>query len=32
VEPALALLRTLRGSWRTQLWGLPDVAPRTWAL
>ncbi len=32
VEPALGLLRTLRGAWRTELWGLPAVAPRTWAL
>ena len=31
LEPAQALLRTLRGLWREQAWGLAPVAPRIWA-
>jgi urease accessory protein len=30
VEPALALLRQIRGAWRQELWGLPGVLPRVW--
>lgn len=32
VEPAMALLRAIRASWRPVLWNLEGVAPRTWAL
>jgi urease accessory protein len=32
VEPAMALLRTVRDAWRAQLWQLPAVQPRLWAL
>jgi urease accessory protein len=31
VEPAMALLRRLRGAWRRQAWQWDDVAPRVWA-
>jgi urease accessory protein len=30
VEPALALLRTLRAAWRRTAWGLAPVPPRIW--
>jgi urease accessory protein len=32
VEPAMALLRGVRDSWRAQLWNLPATQPRLWAL
>jgi urease accessory protein len=32
VEPALALLKAVRASWRRSLWDLPATVPRTWAL
>lgn len=32
VEPAMALLRSIRDAWRPALWDLPAVAPRLWAL
>ncbi len=32
VEPALALLKSIRAAWRTALWGLPATQPRTWAM
>lgn len=32
VEPAFDLLRRVRGAWRQALWGLPDAAPRIWAM
>lgn len=32
VEPALSLLKAIRGAWRTGLWQLPPTVPRTWAL
>ena len=32
VEPAMALLKSIRAAWRPLLWGLPATAPRTWAL
>ncbi|MBC7604407.1 MAG: urease accessory protein UreD, partial [Ramlibacter sp.] len=32
VEPAIALLRSIRTAWRPALWGLKPTAPRTWAL
>lgn len=32
VEPAMALLRSIRAAWRPALWDLPAVAPRLWAL
>ncbi|ROZ76196.1 urease accessory protein UreD [Ramlibacter sp. WS9] len=32
VEPALSLLKSIRGAWRTGLWDLPATLPRTWAL
>ncbi len=32
VEPALALLKSIRNAWRPVLWGLPAHPPRTWAL
>lgn len=32
VEPALALLKAIRATWRTQLWHLPPTVPRTWAM
>ncbi len=32
VEPALELLKAVRGAWREALWSLPATAPRTWAL
>lgn len=31
VEPALELLKTLRASWRRELWQLEAVPPRVWA-
>jgi urease accessory protein len=32
VEPALALLKAVRASWREALWDLPATVPRSWAL
>ncbi|MDB5941939.1 MAG: urease accessory protein-like protein, partial [Ramlibacter sp.] len=32
VEPAIALLKAVRASWRHSLWELPATVPRTWAL
>lgn len=32
VEPALALLKSIRDEWRPALWSLPATRPRTWAL
>jgi urease accessory protein len=32
VEPAIGLLKSIRGAWRTGLWDLPATLPRTWAL
>ena len=32
VEPAAALLRSVRDAWRPALWDLPATQPRTWAL
>jgi urease accessory protein len=32
VEPAIALLKAVRASWRRSLWELPATIPRTWAL
>lgn len=32
VEPALALLKTVRAEWRKALWGLPPTVPRSWAV
>jgi urease accessory protein len=32
VEPALGLLRAVRGVWRPELWGLAPTQPRTWVL
>jgi urease accessory protein len=32
VEPAMALLRSVRDAWRMQAWALPATQPRTWAL
>ena len=32
VEPAMALLRSIRDAWRPALWDLPSIAPRLWAL
>lgn len=32
VEPALALLKSVRDVWRPALWSLPATRPRTWAL
>lgn len=32
VEPALALLKALRATWRTGLWQLAPTQPRTWSL
>ena len=32
VEPALGLLKAVRNTWRSGLWGLPPTQPRTWAL
>ena len=31
VEPALALLKSVRAAWRGALWGLPATVPRSWA-
>ena len=31
VEPVMNLLRTLRNTWRTQLWGKPASSPRIWS-
>ena len=32
VEPAMQLLKAVRGAWRTALWDLAPNPPRTWAL
>lgn len=32
VEPAMQLLREVRGEWRTHLWGLTPVLPRVWSM
>ena len=32
VEPAMGLLRQIRGAWREALWQLPATAPRIWAM
>lgn len=32
VEPAIALLKSVRAAWRRSLWALPATVPRTWAL
>ncbi|WP_395689544.1 urease accessory protein UreD [Caenimonas koreensis] len=32
VEPAIALLKSIRAAWRPALWGLAATVPRTWAL
>ncbi len=32
VEPAIGLLKSIRGAWRAGLWDLPATLPRTWAL
>ncbi|MDP3700718.1 MAG: urease accessory protein UreD [Hylemonella sp.] len=32
VEPAMGLLKSLRASWRQQLWALDAVPPRIWAM
>ena len=32
VEPLMQLWRQVRGTWRAQLWGLPESAPRIWAM
>ncbi len=32
VEPAMALLKSLRAAWRQQLWQLEAVPPRIWAM
>ena len=32
VEPVMDLARRLRAAWREQLWALPGVAPRIWAM
>ena len=32
VEPAMALLRQIRGAWRTQLWSLGPENPRIWSM
>jgi len=32
VEPAMALLRGVRDTWRAHLWNLPATQPRLWAL
>jgi urease accessory protein len=32
VEPAIALLKSVRASWRSALWQLPATVPRSWAL
>ena len=32
VEPALALLKSVRARWRRSLWTLPATVPRSWAL
>ena len=32
VEPAIALLKSVRASWRSALWQLPPTVPRSWAL
>lgn len=32
VEPALQLLKAVRGAWRQNLWSLPPEAPRIWAM
>jgi len=32
VEPAIGLLRAVRGRWRQALWRLPATAPRIWAM
>ena len=32
VEPAMALLRSVRNAWRQELWQLPLCNPRIWAM
>ena len=32
VEPVMSLLRTLRNTWRTQLWDKPLSSPRIWSM
>jgi urease accessory protein len=32
VEPALALLKSIRAAWRAEMWNLSAAAPRGWAL
>jgi len=32
VEPVMDLARRLRAAWREQLWALPGLAPRIWAM
>ncbi len=32
VEPAMGLLRQIRNAWRSELWQLPGVNPRIWAV
>lgn len=32
VEPAMQLLKAVRGAWRQLLWGLPGTVPRIWAM
>ena len=32
VEPAMQLLRAVRGAWRQELWQLPASTPRIWAM
>ena len=32
VEPAMALLRSIRDAWRPAMWDLSSIAPRLWAL
>ena len=32
VEPAMQLFKSLRAAWREQLWQLPAVPPRIWAM
>jgi urease accessory protein len=32
VEPAMALLRSVRDAWRDRLWNLPATQPRLWSL
>jgi urease accessory protein len=32
LEPAVDLLKKVWLQWRSQLWGMPAVAPRIWAM